>query len=376
MCLHGLRTLSICWVVVENGLTAAEALETVLGQVVINSTLAVDTFFVLSGCLTAYLSLLTVRQDEGVSAKRVGQFYLHRYLRITPTYGIFIMFCTCLLPYFSGGPDWWRKSTEYYSSCRSYWWTNILYINNFYRSHDDQCVPWSWYLSADMQLYWLAPILLLFLAAGFRIVGGLLICGVVVMHSALTAYLEQSVNGDFLRNADDFSWNVFQKTYCRCAPYVLGLGVGYILTRVKGFYTMSRATRIIGWICTLALTSTTTFIKYDENSIMLDHPFYWSEQSRAVHEALFRTGFSLAVCWIIFACATGNGGFINSILSWRGFLPLSRLSFCVYLLHPMIMLADMWTSRIPVFFTISYVVRQHPGDVRQSSCSSRDLAHV
>lgn len=33
----------------------------------------------------------------------------------------------------------------------------------------------------------------------FRIVGGLLICGVVVMHSALTAYLEQSVNGDFLR---------------------------------------------------------------------------------------------------------------------------------------------------------------------------------
>lgn len=48
------------------------------------------------------------------------------------------MFCTCLLPYFSGGPDWWRKSTEYYSSCRSYWWTNILYINNFYRSHDDQ----------------------------------------------------------------------------------------------------------------------------------------------------------------------------------------------------------------------------------------------
>ncbi|KOB74995.1 putative conserved plasma membrane protein [Operophtera brumata] len=48
-----------------------------------------------------------------------------------------------------------------------------------------------------------------------------------------------------------------------------------------------------------------------------------------------------AVAWVAISCCSGYGGLINSALSYRGFLPLSRLTYCAYLVHPTIM---MYTS--------------------------------
>jgi len=36
-------------------------------------------------------------------------------------------------------------------------------------------------------------------------------------------------------------------------------------------------------------------------------------------------------------CITGNGGFINKFLSWKAFVPLSRLTYSVYLTHAWIL---------------------------------------
>ncbi len=36
---------------------------------------------------------------------------------------------------------------------------------------------------------------------------------------------------------------------------------------------------------------------------------------------------------IIWMCITGNGGLINKFLSWKVFIPLSRLTYSVYLTH-------------------------------------------
>ena len=57
---------------------------------------------------------------------------------MTPAYAVAIMAFTCLLPYVSDGPNWKRESNDYFHSCKSYWWTNILYINNFYKSLNEQ----------------------------------------------------------------------------------------------------------------------------------------------------------------------------------------------------------------------------------------------
>jgi peptidoglycan/LPS O-acetylase OafA/YrhL len=37
--------------------------------------------------------------------------------------------------------------------------------------------------------------------------------------------------------------------------------------------------------------------------------------------------------WLIMSCVCGYGGLINTILSWKAFVPLARLTYSVYLTH-------------------------------------------
>jgi len=74
---------------------------------------------------------------------------------------------------------------------------------------------------------------------------------------------------------------------------------------------------------------------------------------RIVYGSLHRFGWTVAVGWIIFACVNGyagydfnkyiiiyrwiivifSTGFVNTILSWEGFTPLSRLTYVTYLVN-------------------------------------------
>ena len=57
---------------------------------------------------------------------------------------------------------------------------------------------------------------------------------------------------------------------------------------------------------------------------MVDSVFY---------QSIARISWALTVIVQVYLCQSGLGGFINSILSWRGWLVLSRLTYGVYLLH-------------------------------------------
>ena len=61
--------------------------------------------------------------------------------------------------------------------------------------------------------------------------------------------------------------------------------------------------------------------------------------------SLTRVSFPLAVAWVVFACHYGYGGVINRFLSSRAFLPLTRISYVSYLIHPVIMVTYMFSQR-------------------------------
>jgi peptidoglycan/LPS O-acetylase OafA/YrhL len=61
----------------------------------------------------------------------------------------------------------------------------------------------------------------------------------------------------------------------------------------------------------------------------------------SVYASLGHTAWAIAVSFIVVQCCTGAAPLVDKLLSLRIIYPLSRLTYCAYLVHPMIM---MFTS--------------------------------
>lgn len=58
-----------------------------------------------------------------------------------------------------------------------------------------------------------------------------------------------------------------------------------------------------------------------------------------------RIAWALGLAWIVFSCATGRGGVVNSLLSWDALVPLGRMSYSIYLVHAYLVFYKAWTIR-------------------------------
>lgn len=200
-CLNGLRVISMFWVI--QGHTYEFSLQSLANPIyaltllrdrftfeaVDNATFSVDTFFFLSGLLVAYL---TVKEYKDKGKMNWIYYFLHRYWRITPLYAYTLLIFLVLFTYMTAGPFAWMSSNPYgavyhiASSCRSYWWSNLLYINNFYPNYGDlgECMSWTWYLANDMQFYIIiSPILLLLFR--YRKIAGVITAVVLTLASVV-----------------------------------------------------------------------------------------------------------------------------------------------------------------------------------------------
>lgn len=113
---------------------------------------AVDTFFWLSGLLTA-LALLPRARARPSGAGALGAWglaLLHRYARLTPLYAYVLFSYTHALPLLGSGPLW-PQAAHVGGSCERMWWANLLYVNNVVGEGGAVgtagCMGWSWYLA-------------------------------------------------------------------------------------------------------------------------------------------------------------------------------------------------------------------------------------
>ena len=111
------------------------------------------------------LSVNNVRKVYHWIVKTVSCY--HCILHLTPTY-MFVLFFYWFLTVHLGREPLFFESTgpdcSIVKSCESYWWTNLLYINNFYPiKFDDQCMGWAWYLANNMQFFVISPLFLILL---------------------------------------------------------------------------------------------------------------------------------------------------------------------------------------------------------------------
>uniref|UniRef100_A0A7M5WUY2 Nose resistant-to-fluoxetine protein N-terminal domain-containing protein n=1 Tax=Clytia hemisphaerica TaxID=252671 RepID=A0A7M5WUY2_9CNID len=186
--INGIRTFSITWVIlghlIGNGMSGDNPLpfftwlKRFSFMAVSNAFVSVDSFFVLSGLLVGYLSF---KRFETHGKLPLLRYYLHRYIRLTPSYLYLIFFVVYLYPLLGNGVRWIGTPEK---NCHNMWWTNILYINNIYPDQGEGCYGVSWYLANDMQFYIISP-LIMWAMYRFKIVGVLLTTGVFLFEYLL-----------------------------------------------------------------------------------------------------------------------------------------------------------------------------------------------
>lgn len=164
--IHGLRVLTMGWVIMGHtyGLVNPEVQTYVFSapdmygdfkiQGLLNATLAVDTFFFISGLLTIYI----IWGRIGSKFRPFGAT-LVRYMRITPAYAITIGIAI-LFPMIGYGPLWAETTDAIARPCYEQWWANLLYVNNFVTKNREMCLMHSWFLSNDFQFHIIAMILI------------------------------------------------------------------------------------------------------------------------------------------------------------------------------------------------------------------------
>ncbi|CAL1277769.1 unnamed protein product [Larinioides sclopetarius] len=373
-CLHGIRFFSMTWVIVchsylgvatyiRNPLESINYVDNWTFQIIMNGFFSVDSFFVLSGFLVAYVYFKQ-------APKRNGEipwlyYYLHRYIRLTPVYMIVLAFFAAVGPFLGSGPLW--PDYTVIPACKDNWWWNLLYINNF-QNMSDWCMGWSWYLANDMQFYVITPLFLITLyrwpKIGYSILG-LFFCISFTANFAIT-YEYHFVKGmgniadfaedlqNFLPSLMNFFNKIYTKPYTRIEAYLVGVLLAYIIYKRKENNSPKLNTKIlgIGWILASGAALACQFGLYHQKLSLVTASFY---------NALSRLGFSLGLCWVIFVCVIGQGDAVNSILSWKPLIPLSRLTYCAYLVHPVVMTAYFGSIRALIEFNHINVIMLYLG---------------
>ncbi|KAJ8950673.1 hypothetical protein NQ314_007803 [Rhamnusium bicolor] len=170
-CLNGIKLLSMFWVIIGHIFTiypsvmpltnykaVLDWMESLSSMIIVSGTLSVDSFFLIGGALVVYGFIKA--KNNGVKFN-IFYFYLHRYLRLTPALAAAVLVSANLLVYMGSGPLWNKEVTNNQQDCQKYWWTTLLYIQNYVNDDGIFCLAQTWYLTVDMQLYILSPLILL-----------------------------------------------------------------------------------------------------------------------------------------------------------------------------------------------------------------------
>ncbi|UMM39828.1 hypothetical protein L5515_016714 [Caenorhabditis briggsae] len=361
-----IRLFSMCWVVTGHSFIYLIFSDTFMpvidfpkhfwNHLLLNAFVSVDTFFVLSGIVVTYLFFKTKPKKRMVANPVTWiMFYVHRYLRLTPPIMLFIGFFTVYAPYIQGSfsASQMNQLAAQAESCKTNWWQNLIYINNFPQGMT--CYAPTWYLAADTQLYLVAPIVLIGLYFSFAAGTGLIVAGCV--GSIITTYIVfgiYSLSADMFGNGDvqDFFTIAYNKPWIRCPPYLVGMLTGYLL----GVYgnrkiRLNWAVCVAAWLVAFVIAAFCLFATYD-----YDKGSHWSVFTRATFYNFHRLGWGIFICWVVAANHMGWGGPISNFMSHPMWQPFGRLSYCAYIVHWVVLFYFLNVGGHPIHYYSAWEV--------------------
>ncbi|KAH0807828.1 hypothetical protein GEV33_014962 [Tenebrio molitor] len=315
----------------------------------VSASLSVDTFFTIGSALMSYGFMKAKCKNVRFN---LFLYYLHRYLRLTAPFAIVVLVSATLLKYMGSGPKWPLVDLNFQQPCANNWWSALLYVQN-YVNVTDMCVIQSWYLNIDFQLYLISPLILYALwkypraCLPFLVLCILLFVGVSFYVAWM--YDLHAILTNFYGNRGNYGKYYYVRTHTRCAPWFIGVILGYYIFKFKQNQFRLKLKKNVVWIlwglcfgtllaCVLGGHSTLRGEEYDR----------WGN---AFHIALVRPVWCLAVSWIILACTNDYGGPINWVLSFPIYQVLNKFTYSIYLTHETILYMITFNKKVSDYFS-------------------------
>ncbi|KAF2881926.1 hypothetical protein ILUMI_24241 [Ignelater luminosus] len=311
------------------------------------STVAADTFLLLSGLLTSYGALLSRMREQNLY---IFKFYLHRFVRLMPLLSLMVVTYTTILKHLGSGPIWNMQVDPLFQSCQNYWWSTLLNIQN-YINPSEMCIPETWYVAVIIQLHLLSPIILIPLVKyptiGITFAGILIICSITssfVVGWIYDLYGFPVIN--FMKGtSDNYLSHYYFATHTRATPYFFGIILGYIIFEVKHNHKqiyISKFTSLLLWIISITALNACLFM------FTITTYECYNKFANSIHLALLRPGWALGVSWVVLACVIERGGSVNWFLSLPVFQIISKLTYGMYLTNrTMIIVISAQTRTLP-----------------------------
>ena len=363
---HGIRALSYGWVVYghtflqcmrpKNMMYMTTYFKSAWFLVLMAALYAVDTFFFLSGFFTGFFMLSKLRTMK-IGFKSFGQLVLHRWLRLWPAYFVAILFSWKLSVYMGDGVLWYSYVSGA-QACDWDAWKNWLFMDNAL-TVSNNCFSWGWYLSNDFQMFLLAPFICWIYFKNRQ--RSLHIIWALFLMSMMAAYNYSSNSGVYYMleiftkgggDVTDYMANYYGNPIVRMAPYLLGLYLGFLFKEFKqgkkNFFSWIKESNFKSAVCAIVGFEILLFITFFPRGLQMGDQ--WSSGFSMTWGISGRTLFALGVFLIIAPGLVGNLKTLGAFLSNYYFTLISRISYCGYLVHLIILqIVSANTDQVPGF---------------------------
>ena len=317
---------------------------TLPGQLLFSSRFAVDTFLCISGFLVVYV----LKERLAPNLGSILSVLAFRLLRILPLYLVCLGFWILIAPHLGSGPFWYQWE-DILEPCRQFWWTNLLFVNNFLpwgMPTSKTCFYHSWYLAVDVQLFiifapWLVLIYKRSVSNAMQVTFALWLASVGAT-VILTYKNHWSINTFDGMSVALFDIEGYAKPHIRAQSYLSGMFVAMApWSRPRPLRDVLIVTIAL---CVLAVLSFITAsgayarrpCSFEESPLTIQCGSTWSPTATFLYTSLSRALWSISISALIYCCTHGRAYFVGKILSLKIFTVMAQLSFGAYLIHPII----------------------------------------
>ncbi|KOB75675.1 Uncharacterized protein OBRU01_07165 [Operophtera brumata] len=280
-------------------------------------------------CKTGALHL-----HSGTSRARgkTGALHLHS------AYALVLGVTATWLQYIGNGPFWNNLVTIEAKDCQKDWWKHLLYINNYF--DDSYCMPQTWYLAADTQLFVLGVIVIVLcktprsrkVVFSILFLFGMVVPGLHTYFQDLDGFLIVSPTTavDLFVNDPTFN-NVYKRGHTNISCYMLGLASGYLIYYLQETnFDVSKYKRwrpfywaLLPFGCCLILLCKLNYAEGPRMDVLY----------RVAIACLIKPIFGLTSIILILGAIFKIESYYRGFFEWRGWTSLGRLSYSAYLLH-------------------------------------------